>query len=129
MPGLSDAHLSSHVSEDLKKLVAVEGFDLTGVACTFKIALMKNLSPLLAANVSVLDVVEDDDGVPTSLLQVNKAQADIETMLSGIAGIVPGEDVDLYFELRAASLPGDLGTAAKTTLADGRITFKGSAND
>lgn len=119
-------YVSSHIADDLNLQITVVGSDLTGVTTTCAIALAKNTPALLTATMSLIAVYEDDDGVPISLVQAFATQASVETMLDGIDGIVPGEDVELYFDFRAASLPGDLGTPAKVTLAAGSIIFKGS---
>lgn len=120
--------LSSYVGEDLKFTVGVTGFDLTGVACTFSIALEKNAPPKLSPAATLLSVLTDGDGVKTSLVQAFATRATVKAMLSTITGLTPGDDTSLFYEMRAASLPGDLGAAAVTTLAAGEIIFRGSVD-
>ncbi|WP_294260816.1 hypothetical protein [uncultured Sphingomonas sp.] len=119
--------LSCFVGDDLKHIFAIVGFNLTGVTCTFKIARNPNSAPLLTATTTVLQVT-NDDGVPTSLVQAFAPRATVSGLLTALGAAPLGADLPLYYEFGVASLPGDFGAAADTTLLFGAHILKGSVD-
>ena len=118
--------LSFFTRSDLKSLISIEGYDMTDVSGNFALALAPEMAPVLTASVNTISVVEDDDGVPISVMQIFAPLAAIQAAKAIIAAADPGASVPLYYEFRVDRLPGDLGTPAETTLFYGTGPMKGS---
>lgn len=118
--------LSFFAKSDIKPIIAIEGYDLSGIAGTFNIALAPGADAIMTPGVSTVSVVFDDDGVPTSLLQAYYPASAIGPVKATLTPDDPGADLPVYYEFRMASLPGDLGTAGPTTLLYGTGVLKGS---
>lgn len=116
------------LGDDIKHVLSVVGLDLTGVAMTFEISAGPEQPPMVAPAVTLLDVVTGDDGVPTSIIQIFRAAADVRAAVNGIGGLPGNEAVTLFHQLKFARLPGDLGAAAVTTIFFGDYVMKGEVN-
>lgn len=111
---------------DIKPIIAVEGFNLGGIAGTFNISLAPGADPIFTPGVSTVDVIVDDDGVPTSLVQAYVPASAIGPVRDTLMPDDPGADLPVYYEFRLASLPGDIGTAGPVTLFYGSGSIKAS---
>lgn len=118
--------LSAFAKADLKFVIAIEGFDLTSQTGTFKVSTAPGTAAVLTAAVTMIEVVTDGDGVPTTLVQVFLAKSPVEGIFDGLAAGDRGAVIQLYYEFRVSALFGDLGTGAETTLLYGNFHLKGS---
>lgn len=120
--------LESFSGAALKHVIYLRGVDLTGEDLTFAIALQPGGDPVLTPATTLLDVTEDSDLIPTSIVQAYSSKPAVGSALGSITGIVPGEDAHLFYEFRVSSLPGEVGTPAVTTLLHGDYIFRGSVD-
>ncbi|MEE4452854.1 hypothetical protein [Novosphingobium resinovorum] len=120
--------LAGILGDDIKHVLAVAGFDLTGVTVTFEISAGPEQPAIITAAASLLDVHTDDDDVTTSIIQVFAAAATVRTAITGVGGLPGNEPVTLFYQLKFSSLPGDAGTAAVTTILFGDYVMKGEVN-
>lgn len=120
--------LAGILGDDIKHVLSVVGYDLTGVTVTFEISAGPEQPAIITAACTQLDVLTDDDGVKTSIIQIFKPAADVRTAISGVGGLPGNEPLTLFHQLKFASLPGDLGAAALTTIFYGDYVMKGEVN-
>lgn len=111
---------------DIKPIIAIEGFNLGGIAGTFNIALAPGDTPILTPGVATVEVLIDDDGVPTSLVQCYLPASAIPPVRNTLVPDDLGADLPVYYEFRMSSLPGDLGTPGPATLFFGTGSIKAS---
>lgn len=118
--------LSFFTKADFKTVVLIEGYNMQGTSGNFAIALAPEATPLIIATVTPLSVLEDENGIPLSMVQIFAPMSAIQAAKATIAASDPGADVPLYYEFRIDALPGDLGTPAETTLFYGTGHMRGS---
>lgn len=118
--------LSFFTKSDLKSVMLIAGFDMTGVGGNFSIAMAPEGVSLLTAAVGTIGMIEDEDGVPLSMVQIFAPNSVVQSAKAAIAAADPGANVPLYYEFRVDRLPGDLGSSAETTLFYGTGPMKGS---
>lgn len=120
--------LDQVVGDDTKWVLSAEGYDLTGVTITFEISAGPEQPAIVTAAATLLTVVVDDDGIPTSVVEVFKAAADVRTAVNGVGGLPGNEPLTLFYQLKFSKLPGDAGTDAVTTIMFGEYLMKGEVN-
>ncbi|AIT81590.1 hypothetical protein [Novosphingobium pentaromativorans] len=118
--------LSAFTGSDLKFVFSLVGVDMTGETGVFNIATAPEASPAIAATVTLIEVIYDDDGVPTSILQAYASKAAVQAAKAVLAPSDEGANLNLYYEFRVSALAGETGSDAETTLMYGAFPIKGS---
>lgn len=120
--------LAGILGDDIKHVLSVIGLDLTDVAVTFEMSAGPEQPAIVTASATMLDVMVDDDGIATSLIEIFKAAADVRTAVAGVGGLPGNEPLTLFYQIKFAEIPGDAGTAAATTILIGDYIMKGEVN-
>lgn len=119
--------ISLFAGTDFKRIVAIEGFDMTGETLTFVFGERPGLTAIDTVTGSLLEVTEDEYGVPTSIIELLLPEAGGAAAYAAAGGAsAAGADIPVSYELRASALPGDLGTAAEEPLLYGSFILKGA---
>lgn len=116
------------LGDDLKDVLSAVGYNLTGITITFEISAGPEQPAIVTAVGSLLQVLVDDDGIPTSVFEIFKPAADIRAAVAGLGGLPGNEPLTLFYQLKFNRLPGDPGANAVTTILFGDYVMKGEVN-
>jgi hypothetical protein len=118
--------LTFFTAADLKAIVSVIGLDLTGVTGTCDLALVPGGPVIASPTVTMLSVSTDDDGVPTSMVQIRLPKSTVQSLAASLPTGEPGGDVRIFYEFRLSAFPGDIGTAGPASFFYGTGIIKAS---
>jgi len=118
--------------------LAVEGHDLTGATIQFTVRNHPDdtgsalATASVGAGITLVDVLEDDDGVKTSLIQITVAKATIQAFPTPDEALSPiGADMPFYYDLQwtLATPEVEPFTPVEETKLYGTFILRGSIND
>lgn len=115
------------MGDDLKHVMRFIGLDLTDSGITFEISPGPEQAAVISPVATLLSVETDDDGIPTSTVEIFASAPEVRTAVDSLGGLEDGRLITLYYQLRLDGIPGDLGSTARTTILFGDYAFKGEA--
>jgi hypothetical protein len=120
--------LAAVLGDDIKTVLSVAGYDLTGVTITFELSAGPEQPALITSVGTLLSVIVDTDGVITSIVELFATAASVRAAVASIGGLPGNEPLTLFYQLKFNRLPGDAGTNAITTILFGDYLMKGEVN-
>lgn len=120
--------LAGVLGDDIKHVLSLGGLDMTGVTMTFELSAGPEQPLIATGTCSMIEVDTDDDGIPTSVVQVFVPTATVRTAVTALGGLPGNEPLPLFYQLKFNRLPGDLGANAITTILFGDYVMKGEVN-
>ncbi|MYL99566.1 hypothetical protein GR702_17530 [Novosphingobium sp. FGD1] len=120
--------LAGILGDDIKHVISAVGYDLTGVTITFELSAGAEQPAIVTAEVDLLDVIEDEDGVSTSIVEVFASATSVRAAVAGVGGLPGNEPLTLFYQIKFNRLPGDPGSDAVTTILFGDYVMKGEVN-